>query len=884
MPPHPNSKSIKIISINANGIYSILDELLDFINDLNPDIIMIQETRLNNKTPPLIPNFKLINRPRDQSGGLLLYYKTNLEITEINTTHIPIENITIKTQNVAIVNLYANTNITKDILNKFLSLHNNIVIMGDYNSRHRAWNCSTSNQSGNNIYNYINQYPHIELSYPQNYTHYPFNNNLPSTIDFALIKNLKHDRVKVHNALNSDHLPITINIFLNIKISRTKPQNKKQVNWKKFRVELDKNIVLKKAFSNPIEIDEEIENLNNIILQAQKTAHRNTDTTKYNSSVINPEIKLLINKRNTLRKLLKNNYSPDLYQEYKQTRNKVTNQIKKIKLQNWQNKIENIKNPNDMWRVAKSLKRRANPTTINKLHTAQGIKFMDSDKTKAIAETLLIKHESTLNMSDRATELSINKLIKNFCKLPTVIPENENPSPSEIKKIIKNLKSKKSPGNDNISNMLVKNLTTKAIVQLFYIIKYNLIFLHFPNKWKTAIVIPIPKPNKDPLFPQNYRPISLLPTFAKIFEKIILTRLENFTEQNKLLIPEQFGFRKSHSTILQLFRITNKIVHNYNNRKTSALLLLDIENAFDSVWHEGIISRMITYNFPDYLIRITMEFLKNRNFSVKINNNFSDSITIPAGLPQGSVLSPLLFSLYVNEIPFAQHTDIAMYADDTAIISTSMQKFTANKYLEEHMNHISTFYNKWKIKINADKTKLIHFSRKRKPTKRQHIIKINDTPIAETKSLKYLGLHLDHKLKFTNHIQAIKQKFRASFKLMYSILKSKIHIKHKLNLYKNGMRPILTYACPIWSNTAYGNIKSLEVLQNKVLRVIANKLPRYSFTQLRNELKITSLKEHLEELTNKFYSAHCPKIKITRDALNTDYTNSLTRTIKLPHG
>lgn len=391
-------------------------------------------------------------------------------------------------------------------------------------------------------------------------------------------------------------------------------------------------------------------------------------------------------------------------------------------------------------------------------------------------------------------------------------------------------------------------------MQLTHIFNACIKMSYFPKNWKLAKILPFHKPGKDKHLPQSYRPISLLPTLGKILEMIVNKRLKAYITENNVLIAEQFGFRKSHSTVQTLARLTDFISTNFNINKSTGLLLLDIEKAFDTVWHEALIFKLNNYNVPLYIIKFIDDYLSNRAFAVNVRDKSSSTRTIVAGVPQGSILGPMLFILYINDIPKHDKTQIAIFADDTAIYSASWSKDVALKNLQDHISVLEAYYLKWKIKINVTKTDIIIFSHKNKKPNKQ--IKMYGESLEITNKVKYLGLILDPKLSFTHHVLAITRKVNAAISILYPLIcrSSVISQKNKSTIYNVCILPIILYACPIWSNTYKTNYSKLQTLQNKCLRMITNSQWDVKNEEIHKILNVQTLKETVKTLTMKFYT------------------------------
>jgi len=228
------------------------------------------------------------------------------------------------------------------------------------------------------------------------------------------------------------------------------------------------------------------------------------------------------------------------------------------------------------------------------------------------------------------------------------------------------------------------------VVSLLVLI-FNAILVthHFPTVWKHARLISILKPGKDPALPSSYRPISLLDTIGKLFEKILITKIFHEVNMRGLLGNEQFGFCPRHSTSLQLARLVEKITGNFGEKRLTGAVFLDVSKAFDSVWIDGLLYKLTLINFPSYIVHTISSYLRGRTFEVSFQAATSSCRGMRAGVAQCGLNSPVLFSLYVNDMPSpSHHVELALYADDTANIATSRKPTLFVSYLESYLNQL----------------------------------------------------------------------------------------------------------------------------------------------------------------------------------------------------
>lgn len=289
------------------------------------------------------------------------------------------------------------------------------------------------------------------------------------------------------------------------------------------------------------------------------------------------------------------------------------------------------------------------------------------------------------------------------------------------------------------------------------------------------------------------------------------------------------------------------------------MILLDIEKAFDSIWHDGLIHKLIKLKLPTYLVRLLNSFIRKRQFAVHINNAISNVINIPAGLAQGTCISPILYALFVADIPIPHESKIALYADDTSIYTSAKTSNKIINRLNDNLQSLRQYFFKWKIKLNASKTQAILFpfdnKRRRTPTATindgQHAIEL-------TNSVNYLGITFDKKLTFAQHLSSALNKTNKCYRALLPLLapKSKLSLCNKKLIYASLIRPIMSYASPVWSTAANSHTHKLNILQNKILKMIF-RLPKRTPTYLLQSITDFAPFNEFTQLININFAQKC---------------------------
>jgi hypothetical protein len=338
---------------------------------------------------------------------------------------------------------------------------------------------------------------------------------------------------------------------------------------------------------------------------------------------------------------------------------------------------------------------------------------------------------------------------------------------------------------------------------------------------KLAKVIPIFKAGSK-LLVTNYRPISLLSVFSKIFEKIAHQQLYDFLLSQSVIYGSQFGFQKGRSTLHSLIEIVENIRDCLEQRNYGCGIFIDLKKAFDTVNHKILIDKLEHYGIRGRSLDWFSSYLTGRTQYTFCNGVNSELRTITCGVPQGSVLGPLLFLLYINDLPnISNKLKFYLFADDTNIFFESSDLESLEKTVNRELKKLSLWLNANRLALNISKTNFVIFAAKNKPLQNVTLL-INRKAIQQTDNVKYLGVIIDSQLTFTQHIANVVKKVSRITGLMYRIRGCVDNTTLNM-IYYSLIYPHLLYGIPIWGNADDTHINPLLILQKKAVRLILNK-------------------------------------------------------------
>ena len=429
----------------------------------------------------------------------------------------------------------------------------------------------------------------------------------------------------------------------------------------------------------------------------------------------------------------------------------------------------------------------------------------------------------------------------------------QNIEETDIIQIIDNLPNKTSRGNDDLSYQFIKRIKISLTKPLSIIINQILNSGIFPEKLKIAKVIPIHKKDDNKLF-NNYRPISLLPVMSKIVEKCIYKQLYDYFQKNNMFYAHQYGFRTGHCTEYAALEIIDRVTTQLDINNIPLNIFLDLSKAFDSLDHAILLYKLKYYGVTGTPLQLIKSYLTDRNQFVQIDNTQSSILHLKTGVPQGSILGPLLFLIYINDFPCAStYFSFIMYADDTTLSSTlpniknSRDQIIAEQLINTELNKIDVWLRCNKLSLNISKTKYMLYSMPQKQT--QHLsIKLGTTSIDQVYHFNFLGIVINSNLKWENHVNNISYKCIRVIGILNK-LKKVLPTRIKLLLYNTLILPHLTYGINSWGF----NCSRIKKLQKKAVRVIYNSKYNAHTSNIFKQLNLLKIGDILTIEQMKFY-------------------------------
>lgn len=841
--------NLSFVHYNVQSILYKLDilhaELIDF------DVLAFSETWLNasiDTTDLLLQSYctpERKDRIGDSHGGLLLYVKEgihfkrreDLEIRDIECLWIEISN---NRKHILFGLFYRPPNSDRDYFTNIedsIALASDtgisdIIVTGDFN--YNILNPATSRKIDSlctqfSLFQSISQCTH-------------FTENSSSLIDILLVsdKNYLIFSGVGDPFLNQEiryHCPI-YGIF---KFCKPKFKSFQRHIWDytKGNYDLLRNKAQQIDWNSLQDQDIDIysNKMKNSIMGIAKESIPNKNITIHPSDPpwITSLIKRHIRKRKRAYRIAKNTGQASDWTKFKKLRNKVVSMIRNSK-KTFYNKIaQKLKSGNisnkSWWTTLKTFISPNSRSSIPTLQFNNDTYSDDYDKANILnnyfqTQTILDDKDAILpNLSLPVLNLQLDNIIL---------------TPLEVEAILKILPIGKASGPDGMSNRILRELACELSVPLCSLFNQSLRTGLIPTSFKEANVCPVPKKG-DMTSISNFRPISLLNSLSKVLERLVFKYLYNHLNDNDLISSLQSGFIPGDSTINQLTFLYNTFCQALDAGKEVRAVFCDVSKAFDRVWHSGLLFKLQAAGVTGQVLAWFENYLSNRKQRVILPGAVSDWVFIKAGVPQGSILGPMLFLLYINDIVHDIGSNIRLFADDTSLFIIVDNPMNAAARLTLDLEKISRWAATWLVTFNPTKTESLLISRKLSRDQHPPIFMQNHQ-ISEVSAHKHLGVFFSNDCSWHNHITYITDKawFRVNImrKLKYKLDRKSLEI-----IYTAFIRPLLEYGDVIWDNCTLQDKQELDKIQNEAARIATGTTKLVSLNCLYREIKWESL-EH----------------------------------------
>ena len=651
-----------------------------------------------------------------------------------------------------------------------------------------------------------------------------------------------------------DHCVISITCKLNKPSTKSYSRimwNFKETDFTNFRESIDSldwNLLLDDPDINKVTL-----NWTESVITAAKLTVKNKKVTvrPQDKSWYNGYLRRLNRKKLKFFHMAKQNPTPYSWTKFKEARSLYQSELFRVKQEHENAKYtqlaeESLRNSKKWWKLLKSVHRNNDLSDEIPPIEYNGKIYCD-DKDKANIFNNYFVSISSIESKDAETRLP---------DIPDIFLGNElefiQITTGDVEDQLKTLDVNKAYGSDSIPPQLLKeggNMICQTLKNLF---NKSLECSVMPDLWKEANVTPIHKKDLK-CDVTNYRPISILSVVGKVFERIVMKYVYNFLLENFILTAYQSGFQPGKSTVTQLLEVFHHFCKAVDSNKEMRVVFLDISKAFDKVWHKGLLFKLKKCGIKGALLSWFESYLTDRKQRVTINGQCSDWRIINAGVPQGSVLGPLLFLIYINDIvQNASHCNIRLFADDTCLFIEVNNRLEAAEFINDDLSKIYKWSKQWLINFAPTKTKALIISNKKDLILNPPLF-LNGTQITEVKSHTYLGVTFTRNLRWNEHINTVYIKSKKRLNMLIP-LKFKLDRFTLERLYNSYVLPTMDYAIQVWGGTYDSDINKLENIHVDGMRLVTGATARSNISKLYLKTSWPLFREHRDyQILNILY-------------------------------
>lgn len=853
-----------IVQWNCRGLKANYDEIKNILYDELPSIFCLQETKINALDNITFKHYTITNKtvvsPVDGRaiGGVSILIKSCIphEIIKLKSKLQAVAVRTTLHKTITICSLYIppKQNVTDRELDSLLGeLPSPVLLLGDFNAHSNIWGCKHTDNKGQQVENFLSRHDLCLLNDQSPTYLHPASGSF-SSLDLSICSPsifMDFEWNVWNDQCGSDHYPIGLSINSPLQPDKLPNWQLYKADWNKFEL-LSAEQLIKDKFQN---VENKMEHFTSslhdiatICVPKTSTVHSHLHKPWFNTNCA----KAVKDRAKALR-IFKHKPTQENLNLYKIARAKTRRIIKESKRNSWKEYISklNSRTPaKKVWDMIRKIngKKSSSVGHIKKPNNTKATDIPD------IANTLadeFAKNSSSDNYPDQFKRIKHNqeKTKLNF-KSNNFEDYNLPFNLQELKESL-NKSHDTAVGPDDIHYQFLKHLPDQSLELLLDIFNNIWTTGSFPDGWREATIIPIPKPGKDSTSPSNYRPIALTSCLCKTMERMVNARLVWYLEKNNLITDSQSGFRHFRNTMDHLVSLESNIRDAFVKGEHYVSVFFDLEKAYDTTWKHGILKDMHDMGFKGHMPIFIQNFLNDRTFKVRIGSTYSEIHKQDMGVPQGSILSVTLFSLKINSLTkiVPNGIDKSLFVDDFAIGCKSKNMYSIERQLQLCLNKIQSWADQNGFRFSQSKTVCVHFCNKRK-LHLDPVVKLGNHVIPVAEEAKFLGIIFDKKLNFKSHIDYLRTKCQTSLNLLRVVSKMDWGADREvlLRLYRSLIRSKLDYGCIVYGSARKSYLKKLDFIQNQALRTCVGAFrtsPVPSLHVEANELPIQLRREKL---------------------------------------
>ena len=843
---------------NAEGVLNKKTELEHILHEENISICCIQETHLKKGKAFKIRGYqkpKRWDRADRSKGGILTLVRNNIEASETAVHMAGAEyqmiRAKLKDTELHILNFYCPDNQPLS-LDTIKVPDSSFIAVGDFNSHSQSWGYSQMDRRGEEVEDWQDEHHLVLINSPNDTpTFYSRRWRTTSTPDLALCTEDVHQDItrEVGEQLGgSDHRPVFLKINKNT-ASHPVPArwNYKKAKWRLFSHRT--NVLLKDLQVQGREINNVVRDLNTSILQAAKETIPRGARKEYKPYWSN-QLQELQDEMTKARQDAENNPSDENQLRLQQTKAKFLKAKIQASRKSWREKTAALnfeKGGSKLWRIVGQLNDEDNKGQNITLEE-NGEMLTGRRAANRLADNYA--NESTVPVST-TQQREARREQRERRQDTDVKPMKQPLTLHELQTALRKLKTRKSPGPDGITNEMLKHLGSTATLKLLEVFNHSWETGDLAQVWREAIMIPVLKKGKDKKKAASYRPISLTSCVIKTLERMVNQRLLWYLETENILATEQAGFRQFRSTEDQATYLSQEIEDAFQEKKHVFATWIDLQKAFDKVWTDGLLVKLQRCGIAGNMLKWIRSYLHNRRARVTVNGRKGKKVLLRHGVPQGGVLSPTLFLVFINDLikdlPKGIHA--ALYADDLVLWCKEEHSTTATYRMQQAAGKLAAWADEWCVKINKEKssTTLFTLSAKQKAGP----IKLGDTALKNEEEATYLGVTFDKKQTWRPHIQKAEAKARRKLAILRKLAGTNWGANEQIlkRVYQGAIRPHLEYGSTAWSTAAKTHLQSLDRVQNQALRIITGSMRSTPIEAMEKITAIQPLHQRRDEKT-----------------------------------